>query len=139
MKQNKNKNITKITSGALVLLLASGCYIGNSNAEGSRIEGEDINVSGTITESKKEDTIADALNKSETTKKQENDSSDKKDDLNKLPSDEGSVAKPEVNEEVKDDQPIVPDNSSDNKNNTGDNKENPAESTESQSSQSDKK
>ena len=33
MKQNSNKNFTKITSGALVLLLASGGLFSNSSAK----------------------------------------------------------------------------------------------------------
>lgn len=39
MKQKNNKCVTKITSGALALLLASGCIIGNSKADGT-IQGE---------------------------------------------------------------------------------------------------
>lgn len=53
MKQNKNKNITKITSGALVLLLASGCLIGNSKADETDkvvAEGRDIKIEGNTTE-----------------------------------------------------------------------------------------
>lgn len=40
MKQKNNKNITKITSGALALLLASGCLIGNSKADSEAVQGE---------------------------------------------------------------------------------------------------
>lgn len=39
MKQKNNKCVTKITSGALALLLASGCIIGNSKADVT-IQGE---------------------------------------------------------------------------------------------------
>lgn len=55
MKQNKNKNITKITSGALVLLLASGCLIGNSKAEEAEkvgAEGKNVIIQNKQTESK---------------------------------------------------------------------------------------
>lgn len=55
MKQNKNKNITKITNGALVLLLASGCLIGNSKAEETEpvlAEGKDVKIQEKDTESK---------------------------------------------------------------------------------------
>lgn len=40
MRQNKNKKITKITSGALVLLLASGGLISNSLADGESLQAE---------------------------------------------------------------------------------------------------
>ena len=42
MKQKNNKCVTKITSSALALLLASGCIIGNSKADGT-IQGEGKN------------------------------------------------------------------------------------------------
>lgn len=143
MKQNKNKNITKITSGALVLLLASGCYIGNSNAEGNITEAPDMSISDKESGSTKINNIADALNdKSKTTEKKESESSDEKQNSDSS-SDEGSVAKP-VDEEAKNVQPIVPDNSSNNKNNEeqnninkDDNKENSAENAESQASKPD--
>lgn len=97
MKQNKNKNITKITSGALVLLLASGCYIGNSNAdsnsEGSVIEDKDMKISGTISESKKENTISGALYAvSKTTENNDVNTSENNENLGSSLSDEGSVA-----------------------------------------------
>ncbi|QQN55834.1 hypothetical protein I6H46_08190 [Anaerococcus obesiensis] len=48
MKQNSNKNITKITSGALVLLLASGGLFSNSSAK----DLESTNVEKVIVDKK---------------------------------------------------------------------------------------
>lgn len=48
MKQNSNKNITKITSGALVLLLASGGLFSNSSAK----DVENTNVEKVIVDKK---------------------------------------------------------------------------------------
>src|SRR5690625_1594728 len=66
MRQNKNKKITKITSGALVLLLASGGLISNSLADGESLqaEGDNIKVSPEITHSESIDgSLSDAVDK----------------------------------------------------------------------------
>lgn len=63
MRQNKNKNITKITSGALVLLLASGGLVFNSQASGETIigEGDNVLVDKNETESSKIENLDEAL------------------------------------------------------------------------------
>ncbi|MDY3005494.1 hypothetical protein [Anaerococcus porci] len=63
MRQNKNKNITKITSGALVLLLASGGLVFNSQASGENViaEGDNIIVDNRETESTKVEDINSVL------------------------------------------------------------------------------
>ena len=52
MKQQNNKCVTKITGGALALLLASGCIIGNSKADKESVQGEGSSVTvGGVSES----------------------------------------------------------------------------------------
>ena len=76
MRQNKNKKITKITSGALVLLLASGGLISNSLADGESLqaEGDSIKVSPEVTHSESiEGNLSDAVdNKTEDVEKNDN-------------------------------------------------------------------
>lgn len=146
MKQNKNKNITKITSGALVLLLASGCYIGNSNAESNATEYPNMEIAKNESGSIKVDTIGDTLkNKSDKTEKIENISTSEEKNLVTQPrSDEGSTAQPE-DENIIDEESIGSNDSSNNKddvnqnNNKEDNKNTTTESSESQASKSDEK
>ncbi|EGC84277.1 hypothetical protein [Anaerococcus hydrogenalis] len=145
MKQNKNKNITKITSGALVLLLASGCYIGNSNAEGIKTDSPDMEVSDKESKPAKESTIGDAIKKiSETTEKKENKSQDEKENSVTPPTDEGSPAQPQDESKIAEES-IGNDNSNNkddvkpNNNRKENNKEISAENSESQTLTSDKK
>lgn len=146
MKQNKNKNITKITSGALVLLLASGCYIGNSNAEDINTEAPDMEVSDKESKPAKESTIGDAIKKiSETTEKKENKSQDEKENSVTPPTDEGLPAQPQDESKIAEES-IGNDNSNNkddvkpnNNNSKENNKEISAENSESQTPTSDKK
>lgn len=77
MKQNSNKNITKITSGALVLLLASGGLFSNSSAK----DIESTNVEKVIVDKKldleEKDKIEEKESIQESEKKEEVENTDK--------------------------------------------------------------
>lgn len=147
MKQNKNKNITKITSGALVLLLASGCYIGNSNADSEKNINEVKNaiVDPSETKSEEHNSIAKALENLGANNKGIENTQETNKSNSELNTSNKNIAEKQAEETTK----VVPIDSPEDSNNKdeekqnninkGNNKENPAESAGSQSSQPDKK
>lgn len=78
MKQQNNKCVTKITGGALALLLASGCIIGNSKADNKEsVQGEGSSVTvGGVSESQNS-SLEKVGKTAPTTVKEENKNKDK--------------------------------------------------------------
>lgn len=150
MKQNKNKNITKITSGALVLLLASGCYIGNSNADSEKNINEVKNaiVDPSETKSEEHNSITKALENlgaNNTNNKGKENTPETNKSNSELNTSNKNIAEKQA-EETTNVEPIDPHEDSNNKDeekqnniNKGNNKENQPENSESQASKTDQK